>query len=61
MTALCCFTPFLVVLFGILGIAGLVGYLDYVFVSHARRISPVVVGWRGSFFFTFQPGKENKG
>ena len=29
-TALCCFTPVLVVLFGFLGLAGLVGYLDYV-------------------------------
>jgi len=29
-TALCCFTPVLVVLFGALGLAGLVGYLDYV-------------------------------
>lgn len=29
-TALCCFTPVLVVLFGVLGLAGLVGYLDYV-------------------------------
>ncbi len=30
LTALCCFTPVLVLLFGALGIAGLVGYLDYV-------------------------------
>lgn len=29
-TAICCFTPVLVVLFGALGIAWLVGYLDYV-------------------------------
>lgn len=29
-TALCCFTPVLVVLFGALGLAALVGYLDLV-------------------------------
>lgn len=28
--ALCCFTPFLVVLFGAVGLSWLVGYLDYV-------------------------------
>jgi len=28
--ALCCFTPVLVILFGVLGISALVGYLDYV-------------------------------
>lgn len=28
--ALCCFTPILVVLFGIVGLSALVGYLDYV-------------------------------
>ncbi|MEX0741386.1 MAG: mercury resistance system transport protein MerF [Phycisphaeraceae bacterium] len=29
-TALCCFTPILVVLLGALGLAALTGYLDYV-------------------------------
>ncbi len=29
-TAICCFTPVLVVLFGALGLAALVGYLDFV-------------------------------
>jgi mercuric ion transport protein len=29
-TALCCFTPILVILFGALGLSALVGYLDYV-------------------------------
>lgn len=29
-SALCCFTPILVMLFGALGLASLVGYLDYV-------------------------------
>ena len=28
--ALCCFTPVLVVLFGIVGLSAIVGYLDYV-------------------------------
>lgn len=28
-TALCCFTPILVILFGTLGLSWLVGYLDY--------------------------------
>ncbi len=28
--ALCCFTPILVVLFGVVGLSALVGYLDYV-------------------------------
>ena len=28
--ALCCFTPLLVVLFGIIGLSALTGYLDYV-------------------------------
>lgn len=29
-TALCCFTPVLVILFGVVGLSALVGYLDYV-------------------------------
>ncbi len=28
--ALCCFTPILVVLFGVVGLSAAVGYLDYV-------------------------------
>lgn len=28
--ALCCFTPILVILFGVVGLSALVGYLDYV-------------------------------
>lgn len=28
--ALCCFTPVLVTLFGVVGLSALVGYLDYV-------------------------------
>jgi len=30
LVALCCFTPVLVVLFGVVGLSALVGYLDYV-------------------------------
>lgn len=29
-TAVCCFTPVLVILFGVVGLSALVGYLDYV-------------------------------
>lgn len=28
--ALCCFTPVLVILFGVVGLSAIVGYLDYV-------------------------------
>jgi len=28
--ALCCFTPVLVILFGVVGLGALIGYLDYV-------------------------------
>ena len=28
--ALCCFTPVLVILFGVVGLSAVVGYLDYV-------------------------------
>jgi mercuric ion transport protein len=30
LVALCCFTPVLVVLFGIVGLSAVIGYLDYV-------------------------------
>jgi len=29
-TALCCFTPILVVLFGALGLSAIIGWLDYI-------------------------------
>ena len=46
LTALCCFTPVLVVLFGALGLAALVGYLDYVlFPLLVVFLLLVVVGW----------------
>ena len=31
-TALCCFTPLLVILFGAIGLSALVGYLDFVLI-----------------------------
>jgi len=33
LVALCCFTPILVVLLGVLGLSALTGYLDYVLLS----------------------------
>lgn len=30
--ALCCFTPLLVILFGLVGLSGIIGYLDYVLI-----------------------------
>lgn len=30
LVALCCFTPILVILFGVIGLSALTGYLDYV-------------------------------
>ena len=29
-TAICCFTPLLVILFGVIGLSAMVGYLDYI-------------------------------
>ena len=44
-TALCCFTPALVILFAVFGLAGLVGYLDYaLFPLLAVFLLLVVVG-----------------
>ena len=46
LTALCCFTPVLVVLFGALELAALVGYLDYVlFPLLGIFVLLVIVGW----------------
>lgn len=36
--AVCCFTPLLVVLLGLVGLSALVGYLDYVLF---RRLQPL--------------------
>lgn len=45
-TALCCFTPVLVVLFGALGLTAAVGYLDYVlFPLLGVFLLLVVMGW----------------
>ncbi len=46
LTALRCFTPVLVVLFGALGLAAVVGYLDYVlFPLLGAFLVLVGVGW----------------
>lgn len=46
LTALCCFTPVLVLLLGALGLAAVVGYLDYVlFPLLAVFILLLIVGW----------------
>ena len=46
LTALCCFTPLLVVLFGALGLAALVGYLDYVlFPLLGVFVLLIIIGW----------------
>jgi mercuric ion transport protein len=46
LTALCCFTPILVIIFGALGLAALVGYLDYVlFPLLGVFVLLVIVGW----------------
>ena len=46
LTALCCFTPILVVLFGALGLAALVGYLDFVlFPLLGVFILLLIIGW----------------
>ncbi len=52
-TALCCFTPVLVVLFGTLGLATWVGYLDYV-------LMPALVFFVGLTAYAYFR-KENEG
>jgi mercuric ion transport protein len=43
-TALCCFTPVLVVLLGMLGLAALIGWLDLV-LSPALVLSLLLIGY----------------
>lgn len=43
-TALCCFTPLLVVLLGALGLSALVGWLDIVLLP-ALAIFLLIMGW----------------
>jgi len=46
LTALCCFTPVLVVLFGALGLAAFVGYLDFVLFPLLGVFTLfLIVGW----------------
>jgi len=40
LVALCCFTPILVVLLGVVGLGAIIGYLDYV-------LLPALVGFLG--------------
>lgn len=46
--AICCFTPVLVVLFGVVGLSWAVGYLDYVLLPALALFLAltVYVGWR---------------
>lgn len=47
LTALCCFTPILVVIFSALGLVAILGYLDYVlFPLLAVFILLIAVGWQ---------------
>jgi mercuric ion transport protein len=41
--ALCCFTPILVILFGVLGLSALVGMLDYVLLPALIIFAGIVV------------------
>jgi len=46
LTALCCFTPVLVILLSALGLAAVVGYLDFVlFPLLGVFILLVIIGW----------------
>ena len=45
--ALCCFTPALVILFGLLGISAAIGYADYVLLpALAGFAAMAVMAWR---------------
>lgn len=52
--ALCCFTPVLVVLFGVVGLAAAVGYLDYV-------LMPALLIFLGITAYAYFRKKECKG
>ena len=59
--ALCCFTPILVVLFGVVGLSAAVGYLDYVLFP-ALAIFLAITGyalWRRSRRGTDPQGDQN--
>lgn len=52
--ALCCFTPVLVVLFGVVGFSAVTGYLDYV-------LFPALVFFVGlTIYAVWRRQKENK-
>lgn len=46
--AICCFTPVLVILFGVVGLSSAVGYLDYVLLPALGLFLALTVyaGWR---------------
>lgn len=63
-TALCCFTPILVILLGVVGLSALTGYLDYVlFPALALFIGLTVYAlWRKRKLEACCPtGSESKG
>ena len=51
--AICCFTPALVVLFGLAGLAALVGYLDYV-------LYPALAGFIGLTLYALWRRRQGK-
>ena len=59
--ALCCFTPVLVILFGVVGLSAAVGYLDYVlFPALAIFVALTVYAlWRRSQRGANQQGGQN--
>lgn len=52
--AICCFTPALAILFGVLGLSALVGWIDFV-------VFPVMFASMGLIAFTFYQRFGNKG
>ncbi len=59
--AICCFTPVLVILFGVVGLSAAVGYLDYVLFP-ALAIFLAITGyalWRRSRRGTDPQGDQN--
>lgn len=47
LVAVCCFTPILVILFGVIGLSALTGYLDYV-------LLPALAGFIGLTVYAFR-------
>ncbi len=51
--ALCCFTPVLVVLFGMIGLSAFIGYLDYI-------LLPALFFFIGLTIYAFWQHQKNK-